>query len=341
MTGIAHRCRFACCCVAVVLPALPALPAPPQAVTLKGYPVRIAELPIQPLRNMRRLETGEGQSLVAVDGSGRMTVVGAHGHALAVNAGHVADAALLREGAGAPSQSYAMWVGPGGIGFVPLAAGKTGASVVQASVPAATDASGASRLVAAEDGAGNAMVLLGSVGGEVSALSVRPQGENLVLESAGTWSVDGPVKAMTARGSHVYVLAATGLWSLDLSADSPRPQLEAAGRSGCLDASRDIGGLALIDEGPRSIVAVAQPEIQRIVAFESGPGPDACLGFIHVVHASDPEGMDTIVPSGIVSGAGTSLLVSDADRPEAFGVPHLPAAFPAASGPLTATATVQ
>lgn len=327
MTGITHRYGLACFCLAAALPAMAAIAAP-LGVTLKGHSVRIAELPTEPLRNTRRLETGEGQSLVAVDTGGRMSILGTHGQALAVGEGRVADAALLRLKGEAGPQSYAMWVGPRGIGFLRLDAGQAEASVIRVSAPRGTDAMGAVRLAAAEDGSGGAMILLGTASGGLSALSMQPQGESPRLESARNWTLGGPIKAMTARGPQAYILATTGLWSLDLSADSPEPVLEAAGRSGCLDASRDIGGLALITDGPRSIVAVAQPAIERIVAYQSGPGPDACLGFVHVVHASDPEGMDTIVPSGMVAGAGASLLVSDADRPEVFGVPHLPDAFP-------------
>ncbi|SDL41131.1 hypothetical protein [Paracoccus chinensis] len=341
MTGIADGYRLACFCVAAVLPAMAAVAAPPQGVTLKGHSVRIAELPIQSLRNLRRLETGEGQSLVAVDTGGRMTVMGTEGHALATDAGRVADAALLQLGDDARPQSYAMWVGPRGLGVVRLDAGKAEAALLPASGSGEIGEMGATRLAAARDRAGDALILVGTIGGQLSALSVRPQGESLGLESAGHWSVEGAVKAMTARGSRAYILATTGLWSLDLSAENPEPVLEAAGRSGCLDASRDIGGLALMEEGPRSIVAVAQPDIQRIVAYESGPGPDACLGFVHVVHASDPEGMDTVVPTGMVGGAGASLLVSDADRPEVVGVPHLPAAFSVPPETLTTLAAGQ
>lgn len=338
MTGIMKKYRLACFCVAAVLPAMAAVAAPPQGVTLKGHSVRIAEPPVHPLRNMRRLETGAGQSLVAVDTGGRMTVLGTEGHALATDAGRVADAALLQLGDAARPQSYAMWIGPRGPGVVRLDAGQADTVPVPASGSVEIGAPGATRIVAARDRAGNALILLGTIGGRLSALSVQPRGEGLALESAGQWSVEGPVKAMTARGSRAYILATTGLWSLDLSAEDPEPVLEAAGRSGCLDASRSIGGLVLTEDGPRSIVAVAQPDIQRIVAYESGPGPDACLGFIHVVHASDPEGMDTIVPNAMVGGAGASLLVSDAARPEVVGVPHLPDAFPVPSGTVTTLA---
>lgn len=334
MTRITHGHALACLCVAAALPALAAVAAPPQGVTLKGHSVRVGELPVPPLRNMRRLDTGDGLSLVAVDTGGRMTVLGADGQARAADAGRVADAALLSLG----DSAYAMWVEPLGIGFVRLDTAGTAPSLVPA--PAAGDRTGigATRLVAVTDGADTPMILVGTVGGTLSAASVQARGEGLALDSAWHWSVGGPVKAMTARGSRAYVLATTGLWSLDLSAPDPRPTLEAAGRSACLDASRRIGGLALIEDGARSIVAVAQPDIQRVVAYEIAPGPDACLGFIHVVHAADPEGLDTVVPTGIVGGAGASLLVSDAARPEVVGVPHLPDAFPAMAEPLATLA---
>lgn len=338
MTGIADRYRLACFCVAAVLPAMAAVAAPPQGVTLKGHSVRIAEPPLQHLRNLRRLETGAGQSLVAVDTGGRLTVLGTEGQALAPDAGRVADAVLLQLGDGARPQSYAIWLGSRGSGVVRLDAGKADAALVPASASGEIGGTGATRLAAARDRAGNALILVGTIGGQLSALSAQSQGEGLALESASQWSVEGPVKAMSARGAHAYILATTGLWSLDLSAQNPEPVLEAAARSGCLDASRNIGGLAMLEDGPRTIVAVAQPDIQRIVAYETGPGPDACLGFVHVVQASDPEGMDTVVPTGMVGGAGASLLVSDAGRPEVVGVPHLPAAFPVLPETLTTLA---
>ncbi|MFC0339450.1 hypothetical protein [Paracoccus niistensis] len=51
--------------------------------------------------------------------------------------------------------------------------------------------------------------------------------------------------------------------------------------------------------------------------------------------------MDTVVPKGMVGGAGASLLVSDADRPEVVGVPHLPAAFPVPPETVTTLAAGQ
>lgn len=338
MTGITNRRGLACLCVAAVLPAMTATAAPPQGVTLKGNPVRIAEPPMTSLRGLRRLDTGAGQSLVAVDRSGQMTVLGTDSRALIAGAGHVADAALLTLEDGGRPQSHAMWVEPLGFGFVPLDRENARASVVQTSEAGEINGMGATRLVVARDGADNTMILVGTIGGELSAFSVHPQGDSLGVERAMRWSVDGPVKAMGARGSRAYILATTGLWSVDLSAADPKPTLEAAGRSGCLDASREIGGVVMIEDGPRTVVAVAQPGLQRIAVFQSGPGPDSCLGLVHVVHASDPEGLDTVVPSGLVGGAGTSLLVSDAQRPEVVGVPHLLDAFPAQSEALTTLA---